>query len=91
MTDTLETFREVARRVIESGRTEKAKAFAKKVRDQILSKGEDWIEGNKTPLEIGELNFAEYADGNGEIAPVEDNRLFYLQKWQVVLSGEGSK
>jgi hypothetical protein len=83
---TTEIFTETARRVIESGATEKAKSFAEKVHDQVLAKGDDWIEKNKMALEITHLNFAEYADGSGEIAPIEDNRLFYLQKWQLALA-----
>ncbi|MDP1586619.1 MAG: hypothetical protein Q8M07_02650 [Prosthecobacter sp.] len=85
--NTQEIFNETARRVIESGATENAKAFATKVRDRILANGDEWIEKNKFALEISQLNFSKYADGSGEIAPIEDNRLFYLQKWQMVLAG----
>lgn len=82
---TTEIFNKTAERVIASGTTEKAKEFAEKVRAQILEKGEEWIERNQDALEISLANFAVYADGAGEIAPIEDNRLFYLEKWQLAL------
>ena len=84
--NTQEIFNETARRVIESGKTEKAKVFAEKVRDRVLEKGPEWMEEHKNDLKLSETNFAVYADGSGEIAPIEDNRLFYLEKWQLALA-----
>lgn len=84
--NTQEIFNETARRVIESGKTEKAKAFAEKVRAAVLEKGPEWMEEHKGELQISEANFSVYADGSGEIAPIEDNRLFYLEKWQMALA-----
>ncbi len=86
---TLELFIKTANRVITSGKTKNAKNFATKICDQILNKGIKWIKKNKDALGISEINFAMYADGSGEIAPIEDNRIRYLEKWQLALFANG--
>ncbi len=76
----IQNFQNYANAVIASGSTPKAKEFAKSVISKIESKGSDWIAQNAKKLQI-EVDFSTC----NESAPVADNRIFYIQKWQLAL------
>lgn len=61
--------------------TEKARAFVDQLAAQIRARGNDWIAAHVTELHITD----------GEVSdscpfPIEDNRLFYLERWQIALT-----
>lgn len=72
----------IADEVIASATSDNGRAFAEKVVAAILAKGNEWIQDNAVALNIG-LS----ADAVRETAPVADNRMFYIKKWQLVLAG----
>ena len=61
--------------------SEKARDFVKKIADKIRAKGDEWIEAHVHDLHITD---AEVSDQS--LAPIEDNRLFYLSQWQLALA-----
>ena len=61
--------------------SEKARAFVEKIAGQIHSKGEDWIAARVTELHITDVEVSDDA-----VCPIEDNRLFYLERWQLALA-----
>lgn len=74
-------FRSIAKEVIESAPSEKARAFAEKVIGQIEARGQEWIMSHAAALHC-ELS----ADECRNMAPVSDNRLFFMQNWQMALA-----
>jgi len=60
--------------------SEKARAFVEKLAGQIRAKGEDWIAARVTELHITDVEVSDSA-----VCPIEDNRLFYLERWQLAL------
>lgn len=75
-----QVFQKTAEAVISSGSTPKAKEFAQTLVSKIEAKGEAWIESNFTKL--GLFSDFESLEKN---APVADNRIFYIKKWQLAL------
>ena len=76
-----ESFKSIASEVVRSGKTEKAKEFAQSVILKIEAKGAEWIESNFSKLGLIEGG----APAIEDISPVADNRIFYIQKWQMAL------
>lgn len=72
-------FNSIAAEVIASATSDKARAFAEKVVASIAARGESWIEKNAAALSV-----TLSADQLRDAAPVADNRLFFLKKWQLV-------
>ena len=62
--------------------TEKARVFVDKLAAAIRAKGEGWIQSHVTELHITDAEVADDA-----ACPIEDNRLFYIERWQVALRG----
>lgn len=60
--------------------SEKARAFVEKLSEQIRAKGEDWISARAIELHITDVEVSDSA-----VCPIEDNRLFYLERWQLAL------
>lgn len=60
--------------------SEKARAFVTKIADQIRAKGEDWIAAHVTELHISDVEVSDNA-----VCPIEDNRIFYMERWQLAL------
>jgi len=60
--------------------SEKARAFVEKLAAQIRAKGENWIAAHVT-----ELHITENEVGDDFYFTIENNRLFYLQRWQLAL------
>ena len=61
--------------------SEKARAFVEKIAGKIRANGEEWITSRATELHITDAEVSDEA-----VCPIEDNRLFYLEKWQLALS-----
>ena len=82
MSKYLNNFETIATELISSGTTEKAKVFASKICDQVRAMGGDWITENALKLS---LTFS--ASEQKDIAPVADNRIWYITRFQDVLRG----
>ena len=78
----LNNFETIAAELISSGSTEKAKAFATKICDQVRVMGGDWLISN-----AGKLSLSLSAQEQKDIAPVCDNRIWYITRFQDVLRG----
>jgi len=74
-------FNSIAAELIASAPTEKARAFAEKVIGLVNARGADWIEANAIKLHV-----TLSADQVRASAPVADNRIFFMQKWQLALA-----
>ena len=61
--------------------SEKARAFVEKIASQIRAKGEDWITARVIELHVTDVEVSDDA-----VCPIEDNRLFYLERWQLALA-----
>ncbi len=82
----VKSFIEIADRVIKSGSTDKARKFSVELKEKVLAKGDLWIARNADALGVSIIGGSEeYANG-GEIAPVEDNRIWFLTDWQLTLA-----
>lgn len=79
--NTIENFHSIAAELINSAASDKARAFAEKIVLQIEAKGEEWINAHKAQLYITMHASQQTA------APVADNRVWYLGKWQMALLG----
>ena len=77
----IENFESIASALFDEAPSEKARQFVTKIADQIRARGEGWIIENCLPLHIT-MSAADQED----IAPVEDNRLWYIAQWQVALA-----
>jgi len=60
--------------------SEKARAFVERLAAQIRAKGEDWIAARVIELHITDVEVSDSAECN-----IEDNRMFYLERWQLAL------
>ncbi|MBP7253976.1 MAG: hypothetical protein KBA75_10905 [Alphaproteobacteria bacterium] len=86
----LQNFEALSAELIRSGATPKAAAFAEKISAQVRAMGAEWIEANALKLhvaltpEITQPGTVEYTNA---IAPVCDNRAYYISEWQAVLMG----
>jgi len=60
--------------------SEKARDFVKKIAEQIRAKGDEWIMANERALHITERDISDQS-----IAPIEDNRVWYMTEWQMAL------
>src|SRR5574341_179132 len=79
MSNAGENFESIAAELVRVAPTEKAAAFAKKVADQIRSRGVEWIEANVTALQC-------YSAAEDQYFEVSANRLYFLEKWQMALT-----
>lgn len=77
----VENFESIVSALFDEAPSEKARAFVEKLAGQIRARGNDWIIANERTLHI-EHN----AEWHDQIAPVEDNRLWWLAEWQVALT-----
>jgi hypothetical protein len=68
-------------RLISSAATGKAQDFVVKLYNQILARGDEWLQDNKDALAI-----RHDADWYDSFAPVQDNRLWYIAQWQIALN-----
>jgi len=75
-----QNFNFVAAELVKSAPTQKAVDFANKVIGQIEARGDDWIEAN-----IEELGLKFFRIDCDTVAPVSDNRIFWITKFQVAL------
>jgi len=73
-------FNFVANELVKSAATPKAADFANKVIGQIESRGDEWIEANIDVLGLKHFNIA-----CNSVAPVADNRIFWMTKFQIAL------
>ena len=82
-TDAIKNFEIAAEALYNEAPSEKARAFVEKIAGQIRAKGEDWIAARVTEMHITDVEVSDNA-----ACPVEDNRLFYLERWQFALASE---
>lgn len=61
--------------------SEKARAFVEKIAAKIRAKGGDWIAARVTDLHITDVEVSDSAE-----CSIEDNRLFYMERWQLALA-----
>lgn len=76
----INNFEKAAEALYNEAPSEKARAFVEKLAAQIRAKGEDWISAHVTELHITDNEVAD-----NSILTIEDNRLFYLGRWQLAL------
>jgi hypothetical protein len=60
--------------------TERARLYIESLVDRILNKGPNWIDAHSDML-----NIHESADQLENTFPVEDNRLWFIEQWQMAL------
>ena len=77
-----ENFRSIANAIYDEAPSEKARLFCEKIVNQILEKGDSWIDQNFNALHI--YTSAQEQEEMG--LSVEANRLFYLTQWQKALA-----
>ena len=75
------TFEYLRGELIKSAVSDKAKAFAERIASQIEARGSEWIESHKDALKISST-----VEALETIAPVADNRNWFLAAWQVALT-----
>jgi len=81
MTNAINNFEIAADALYNEAPSDKARAFVVKLSGKIRAKGEDWIGTHVTELHITDAEVSDNA-----FCPVEDNRLFYLERWQFALA-----
>jgi hypothetical protein len=81
MSKLTENFEGIAAALEAAAPTEKGRTFAAKIAAQIRANGAEWIEANHVSLHI-DMSVKECE----ELAPVADNRLFFMQEWQLALA-----
>ena len=75
-------FESIASALHDEAPSEKARAFVEKIASQVRAKGAEWIESH-----ISQLHIEHDAEWHDSVAPVEDNRIWWLTEWQVALNG----
>ena len=78
MSKAVENVKSIGAALYAEAPSDKARAFTVSLTEKILAKGSDWIEAN-----VGSL-YA-YSSAEEQYFPVEDNRLFFVAKWQLAL------
>ena len=61
--------------------TEKARDFTEKLAAKIRARGEEWITTHITELHITDAEVGDSAE-----CSIEENRMFYLERWQIALA-----
>lgn len=77
---TTENFEKVVKMLHDEAPSGKARVFINKIADQIRAKGDEWIVANERNLHITDNDIADQS-----IAPIEDNRIWYMTEWQMAL------
>jgi hypothetical protein len=77
-TELISNFNSIAAALHDDAPSQKARDFIDRLADSIRARGEDWIAAHQSTLHI-EHN----AEWHDEIAPVEDNRLWWTAQWQM--------
>ncbi|MFZ2524435.1 MAG: hypothetical protein WAW87_03880 [Candidatus Ferrigenium altingense] len=77
---TTANFEKVVEILFNGAPSEKARVFVNKIADQIRAKGDEWIVANERSLHITDNDIADES-----IAPIEDNRVWYMTEWQMAL------
>lgn len=77
---TTANFEKVVEILFNEAPSEKARIFVNKIADQIRAKGDEWIVANERNLHITDNDIADQS-----IAPIEDNRVWYMTEWQMAL------
>ena len=77
----IENFNSVVSALEAASSSPKATAFLNRLVAQINARGEAWIIDNALPLQI-----IHSAEDWADLCPVGDNRLFYIQKFQMALA-----
>lgn len=77
----LNNFRSIVSALKDEAPSEKSRQFVGKLASQIEARGAEWMQKNATRLHI-----TLSAEQCAEVAPVEDNRLFFLKEWQLALA-----
>ena len=78
MSKAVENVKSIGAALYDEAPSDKARAFTAALTEKVLAKGEAWIEAN-----VGALHA--YSSAEEQYFPVEDNRLFFLGKWQMAL------
>ena len=78
---TTANFEKVVEILFNEAPSEKARVFVNKIADQIRAKGDEWIVANERALHIAESDISDQS-----IAPIEDNRVWYMTEWQMALA-----
>ena len=78
---TTANFEKVVEILFNEAPSEKARVFVNKIADQIRAKGDEWIVANERALHITEGDISDQS-----IAPIEDNRVWYITEWQMALA-----
>ena len=79
-TDHIRNFESIAVALHDEAPTERARLYIESLVDRILNKGPNWIDAHSDILHIHES-----ADQLENTFPVEDNRLWFIEQWQMAL------
>lgn len=78
MSKAVENVKSIGAALYDEAPSDKARAFTAALTDKVLAKGDAWIEAHV--MDLCAFNSAEE-----QYCPVEENRLFFLGKWQMAL------
>ncbi len=79
-TDHIRNFESIAVALHDEAQTERARLYIESLVGRILNKGHNWIDAHSDML-----NIHESADQLENTFPVEDNRLWFIEQWQMAL------
>ncbi len=81
MTNLTANFESIVSALYDEAPSDRARAFVEKVAAAIRARGSDWIVAHERALHIEHP-----AEWHDDVAPVEDNRLWWLAEWQKALA-----
>jgi len=77
--DAVSNFESIAAELVRVAPTQKAADFALRTADKIRARGPEWIAAHVNELHI-------YSSNEEQYFPVADNRIFFIEKWQMALA-----
>lgn len=81
MTNLTANFESIVSALHDEAPSDRARAFVEKIAAEIRARGSDWIAEHARALHIEHP-----AEWHDTVAPVEDNRLWWLAEWQKALA-----
>ena len=81
MTNAVQNFEIAAEALYNEAPSEKGRAFVEKIANMIRAKGDAWIESHIVDLHITDIEVSDHPD----LPSIEENRLFYMERWQAAL------
>ena len=79
-TDHIRNFESIAVALHDEAQTERARLYIESLKAKILNQGPNWIDAHCDMLKIHDS-----AEQLEKTFPVEDNRLWFIEQWQIAL------